>query len=400
MSYSLQLMTPVIDGGTSPIVSLTDIALGWERVIHLQGGYWSGHFDILGDASELTDYFYNWLNLHIQEESGGLRTWEGRIVEMDLSTGNATRRKSLLTMANKVRVDYTDDNGDSQRTAWATQAQSIAQYGEQWEILGAYDYIQLTAEAKRAFYLAHNAWPIARPAGGIAAAEYAALSVTVGGYIGTLNNRYTTTGVGVGNLSARISEIVTTDSEFLVVTRIDTNTVQVSNVLDDDSPIRPWDLILEYAELGDADQNLWRFFVDNDRRVYYHQLATQPTYFLRGGQVYLSSGGGAALEPWQMQPGIYRDLDVPVSGKEKGSVLDDLRDIIVDKVRVSADGQYTLSAADIMYDEQFDALQNYLVAAEIPKVAETPEKKRKFTWPTMNEAQRAWLRGRIGPYPG
>jgi len=65
-------------------------------------------------------------------------------------------------------------------------------------------------------------------------------------------------------------------------------------------------------------------------------------------KLFTSAGENVAVNPYSVQPGIVRDLNYVVGGKEKGAWLQDLRDYIIDTVTVGPQG---LVLRNWKYDE-------------------------------------------------
>jgi hypothetical protein len=192
MSYSLRAFSPVVVDSTPKFAADLGLAAkGWRRSIRSLGGYWQGRFMLEGSIDELSGLFYNWLEFHLVEQVRGVTTWEGMIYEMELAHGGVKRRRSLDLMANRVRVDYRDVNNEDQETAWASQAQSVARYGQKEEIERLDSMTAPGAEAMRDRLLGELAWPWARPVSVHKTAQ-TTLSVVACGYAFTANWRYCT----------------------------------------------------------------------------------------------------------------------------------------------------------------------------------------------------------------
>lgn len=94
------------------VSDLTPYALNWQRSIRAIGGFWTGDFTIGADTMSRADmetFFASALGRHVIENTLGMTTWEGEIVEMILTKGGLAYR---ITMApehwhNKVKVMYT-----------------------------------------------------------------------------------------------------------------------------------------------------------------------------------------------------------------------------------------------------------------------------------------------------
>ena len=59
--------------------------------------------------------------------------------------------------------------------------------------------------------------------------------------------------------------------------------------------------------------------------------------------------------PWSMKPGVFRDLQYPVSGTKSSAWLSDRRDFVVDEIRVNADTGATLSTKFMLQSDVLKA---------------------------------------------
>lgn len=183
LGYSLSLMTPVLDG-MGFVRDLTPVAKGWKRSIRSEGGFYQGIFRMDGTAAELVQPFNTWLGYHVRERSGGGRSWEGLVYEVELAHQGVVRRRSLNDLANRVRVRYTDTMGNEEVTATASETLSQGRFGIKDAVLSLEKATASQAEGLRDRYLAEHAWPWARTIA-VAPAEVTSLTVTVCGYCWT-----------------------------------------------------------------------------------------------------------------------------------------------------------------------------------------------------------------------
>lgn len=358
---SLRLYEPVLYSTTFLEDISLEAVLSWRRSTRRMGGYWRGSFTLAGDKSRLAKFFYERLGCHLVERWQGMPTWEGMIYEMDLTIGGTTRRRSLDLMANYVTASYFNAVNIAQSTDPASNANSIKWFGRREELLSLDGYTQTTAETARDTYLKEHAWPWARPVGAGQVMDNE-LVVTVCGYAFTANWRYETVGDGTNaNVSDYISELITTDCEWLQSGRIGTNTLQVKK--DTSIPERVYDVIAEQTGLGDANGAPWRFYVDNDRRANYQLIGTTPEYFLRGGKVYAAAGGSQEIAPWIVRPAVVRDMSYPVSKWDYSGWLGDARDFYIEEVEAGPGGlvlktelfeEGEIMAAQAAYQSQLD----------------------------------------------
>ena len=386
MSFSLQLYTPIIQGTPEPVLPLDGIAFNWERSTKMNGGCWQGSFNVFGSADELRGWFDNALGGHVVETSGGVKTWEGMIFEMKFISGNVTKVRSLDTMVNRIKATYLDD-GETKSTDWVTNDSSIARFGQREDILKLDEFPLASAEARRSTFLNRYSWP-RREAEAIGLEKSAYIKVIVRGYVFTLNWLYVTAGSGLANVSDWIATIIG-QSEFLTAGRIDENTIQVTQEIDTDT--RAWDLITEYILLGDDSYNPWRLYVDLERRVHYHAIDMAPGFIMSGGLVYLSSGSEISTDPWNIRPGVFRDVDEFLSGQESGSCFLDVRDFIVDEVTVDSTGGIAFSPGGRADSEFLAALQHYAALQDSGGGdGGGGGGFNKWHWPDMTDEEREW----------
>lgn len=151
-----------------------------------------------------------------------------------------------------------------------------------------------------------------------------------------------------GPASSWISDIVTTDCEFLTVGAIDSNPLQVNRMLTNN--MRCWDVIQDLTDLGDTGGDPWHCWVDTQNLVHYRQIDTTPRYYVRAGGVYDSIGGRVTVNPWLCQPGVIRDMSSPVKRTEYDGWLLDVRDVYAEEVEVTA-GASVPTFKTAIYDE-------------------------------------------------
>lgn len=336
---------------------MTRRALGYRHANRDQGGFWLADFSLQGPSAELAQWFYERLGFHFEEWSGGVLSWEGMIYEMALTVGGTTRVRSLDKLFDHVRTTYIDNNNVVQTSAAAEIQASQDRYGRREEILFLDGYTQQAAEARRDRHLAEFGWPTARTAG-VLSGQAEQLEVQICGYGFTGNWRYESAGDGTtDNLSDWVGEIIAADCEFLQVGSVAANTYQVKK--ETPTPQRAWDVLKELAKLGDAGESLYRLYVGQGRRVTYEAISTTPRYYLRKGKLYGSAGGSVEVDPWQVQPGVVRDLDYPISKRAYQGWLEDERDFYVHEVEVLSDGSVALKTDEFEEGEILANQQEY-----------------------------------------
>ena len=127
MSIALNLYDNV-KRGDALIAALGDGLKGklrnWRRSIHACGGYWMGTGNYMGSTSEMLEMFLEGMARRVVENVGGMVTWEGFIVEMDLTLDGVTYQRSLLHCANAVKAIYSKignnlfSDGSAESAAW------------------------------------------------------------------------------------------------------------------------------------------------------------------------------------------------------------------------------------------------------------------------------------------
>ena len=399
--FALTLYTPITEGDPpSPIMPISNMAIGWQRSIRLNGGFWDGSFEINEPADVLQEWFNNYLGYHIQETSGGAVTWEGLIYEMVLSVGNFKRRISLSDIVNRSMCIFTDG-----RTAWGTVQASADRYGTKEETIDQNYSDDEEADNKRDLYLKQYAWPRGVPIEGMNN-DPPKLHVSCSGYVHTMNWRHVTipNGDKRQTVSEHITHIISVDSEFISVGRIDANasTGIVQADIDDEShtPARCWDIIAkDLLPLGDSDANMWRFHIDINRKAYYTPQDVTPTYQVRNGEVFYNSGEAVSLSPWWITPGVFRDLDFPQKGAEEGSLYQDMRDVLIDEIVVDATGGVSYRSLNYGSSQFLDMLNKYIQLKGGGKKKSSVHKS-KWMWGDMSKEQQEWWEeGRVGPPP-
>jgi hypothetical protein len=220
------------------------------------------------------------------------------------------------------------------------------------------------AYAESQLRLSHDPWPRALSIGQATTAE---LRVYVAGYVHTANWMYVEEGDNSeDNMYTWLGEIVGTttgisplhggtdagagDCQYLSANRIALNSTQVNKKPSLDS--RAWDVIMENVVLGDSSQNIYRAYVTTGRRFNMDVVSFTPTYYIKGGKIYDGVAETTPVNPWSVQPAVFRDMDYTVSQEPYDSPFQDIRDTWVDEIVVHSDGRIVpktsmLSEADV-----------------------------------------------------
>ena len=351
-------------GGYSPVAQFQGDAVAWRQSWRDGVGPETAHMRI-SDQSEnvLAQWFFQWLGYHAVAWVDGMQVWEGLIYEMDMHAGAVSRRRSLADMYNYVRCSYIDNNGISQMTGAQTDSASIARYGRRENIVTLEGYNTTSATQYAATALKNTAYPWARPSG-MARGQY--LDITLAGYATTANWRYVSVGDSTtSTASAWLSEIASTDIEYMASADIDTNSLSVVKV---PRPTRRvWNTVQEIAALGDGSSNAWRAYFDVGRVLRYEQIDTAPRYMLTGDGQIRYYPNGAVASPWFVRPAVVRDMTYLVRPSESGSWLADPRDAYMTSVTVNAAGELSLRFGDYDDVQIADAMAIYRAEIERAK---------------------------------
>jgi len=344
--YNLLIRTPVhklaskTDTPTSiPGGNITErVQETWQRNKVWSLGDDIGRFSIIGDIGEVIQYYNNWLTFDVAEISGGITTWNGRIVKMTLNWGVMPLTFDISDMYNKVTATIGDGIGTY--TAAAENTYSQEAYGLRHEFI--LPGVETTAEAnaERDAFLASHAWPSETPSGGDASRMLkgiAKLDVYAAGYKSTLNDLYADdTSITPADGVSTALEVVIGDALYVNDRSIGTNSTKL---YDDVDLIKTGDLVEKLMAVSDGSSGLFRGWIDGNRNFYYRAIDNTPAYVIRNGKVFGSAGSHAEISPRLLEPGIYRNLDLPVSGPHRDSFFADRRDIWVDGIFVDREGR-------------------------------------------------------------
>ena len=311
----------------------------WSRSIRLIGGPWIGKLSIVASQARLFEIFSNWLGYHLEEHTG-TKTWEGMIYEMEYTLGGITRRISLDDVANAIKTTYIDETDTSTETSFQTLTKSIEWFGRKEEIVTADQTPAAAAVELANTELTKHGWEIPKPVNINSRYAPPTLKILVCGYSFTANWRFVTAADdATGNVDAWISNIISTDLEFINSGTINTNTVQIKRTCP--TPTRCWNLLMDLIDLGDSAYAPWRIFLDIDRNLTYEQLSTEIQGYLKNGEFHTSEDALVSayfsVNPWSLQPGIYRDISGYNSNKPN-MWLSDSRDVLVTGIEVDING--------------------------------------------------------------
>lgn len=348
----------------------------WTRTTKLQGGYWNGTFELVGDYFTLLNYFYTMLGYCVREKLGGNTTWEGMIYELDIETeGGSSRRRSLDLMTNYVRYKYTDTEGEIKTGTPVSSANSVTKFGQKEEYAYGDNISATEALAMANVLLKVKGWPYARTLSmrppeeelpSVMGRKTARLIGTVCGYAFTANWQYVTTGDGTDDdIDDWIQEIVVAHCPYLQLGQISANTMQTEKTVAD-ADERAWDVIMGLVARGDSTYQPYRAWVGPDRCFNYWPISVTPSYYWLNGDLSSSTSAYIAVNPWYINPGVVRDMEFPGAiSLPSDSWLTDARDTLVTEVEVDHQGNYTLKSDDFDDESEIRAAQlDYLYRGE------------------------------------
>jgi hypothetical protein len=322
--YELFLRIPPHQGDTL-IEWFADKADRYRHSTRWMGGFWEATwtFHVNEELGISRGYLRDWFDKRLmhrhEERSGGGVSWEGVIWEMVLTLDGFREKRTVADVFNVIKCLYTDASDNSQETNWYTNQASIDRYGRR-ELLLVKDKVN-SAEAIAACQKELAIRAEAHPENtGINDRWADSLDITAVGDIFTANNRYVTAATG-SSFDGRISNVVSTDCDFLTAGRIRSNSLVPEDLTIE---TRAWDAMLELAEFGDG-TNPWRLWCDVGGRIWYEQASNTPAYEWHGRVKGLTDVMGCR-QPWLVQPGVVRNMTRHSSKPIPGTFLQDGRD--------------------------------------------------------------------------
>lgn len=220
-------------------------------------------------------------------------------------------------------------------TEWATDDDSISQWGRIEKVLLEGGRSDADATARVQDYLNKRAWPRSVPPDEYEVRDLQgaqdSLSVLFGGYVRTMNWLNLLDG-GTAAASAHVTTLVG-EAAFVSAGTIETNSLSVQ--VEEEDPELIWDAIEKIIESGDG-SGRWNGGVYGNRRFNYEAAPTTVEYHYRGGL--LLEKNEALVEPWRARPGrLVRLDDAPVGpGEITGDEADDPRNTFVIEFKYTA----------------------------------------------------------------
>lgn len=336
MSFSLNLYSPILDGATH-IANITREARNWTRSIRLQGGYWLGGFRMYDTRSNVRDFFMTKLGYHTVEKFANQTTWEGMI--------------SSLYPQDQQKPYYIDVtvSGYVFTSAWRYVAPSMAPaQADVWMT----NLVNLQCEFLELGTINENTVIVETdPDIDIRVWDEINRVVELGDASGNPWRFYVNAG-----RKGNYEQISTTPSYYarggiLRSRSLDTmwNNVASSytDVLGNIASIAASSNLVSIGRYGRRD------YIDNQNNVTSAAATARRDTILKSSawpyprpigsianiQLYDAIGSDiTTLSPWQIAPGVIRDLAWPAGGVESGGWLLDGRDILVDEITATRAG--------------------------------------------------------------
>lgn len=297
---------------------------------------------------EMWRFFSENIGRRVRERTASITSWEGEIVEMDLTIDGITWRITLNPerFQNKVNVYYTDaDTNKQSSSGWSEDTDSSDVYGESCyiDVVGQH-YDSTVATARRDRRLMEFAFPQSLPVGDLAQIVGEpgppTLAVRCAGYGLGMNRRYQTTDIAAAALSTQISTLVGY-SEFVAAGRIETNSLSVP-IKCATQPRRLWDLVKEMIEIGDASGDRWIGGCYAGRKFNYEAAETAVTHYWRDGR--LVDKGNNPVVPSLILPNMVVQLAAAMPGDlpPGGNVWDSPRNVWIEEVEFAVPDSYRL----------------------------------------------------------
>ena len=348
--HTMELFTPLAQGARH-VESFRARAVNYERGDRFFFGPWRAKWEFLDEPGKALDRDYAWdwaltrLGYHYEERIGRIVPWSGIVQEVDLFLDGDGVRYSIVDLANRIRVVYTDENKVAQVTSWYTDAASIAKYGQRDDEVTLEKDSATAAEAARhaQIKLAQRAWPTVEPLA-MDAKTPNSVKITAMGYVASLHWRYLTIASGTYTVTNFLATAIQTDAtiaagssdRFVSLGRMETNS-EITHI-GQYGLATIWEGLKGVINLR-PDPNGPPFVsrVSGNRRLDYYQVDPEPIYRWKDRSIVQRAGGRGSLNPWLIRPHIIRSERAVRSSSPPDSWLLDGRDRVMAEVTM-ADG--------------------------------------------------------------
>ena len=357
--YSLLLYTS-IKTGKNFVADITDLAQAWQRTTRLVGGYWLGSFDITEQPSVVQDIFYNHIGSHIEERSGGVATWEGMIYDMDVQdvAGAAELNVQVggyvFTANWRFITTATADGATGNISVWINNI--VANHCTDYLSIGR--VTENTLQYKRSLSNDMRAWDAILKAVELGDASGNPWRAFVDTGRRFFYEPVSTTPLYYLKGGARRRRSFENMANYVFGGYIDDSGVGQA--------IAAASQAQSISTYGQKEEALYLDGVPAAtatayRDTYLKEHAWPRVRTIGGSDVklYGMSGDLQQVTPWQVQPGVMRDLTYPISGSDPGSFLTDARDFVAEEVTCGANSGLSLSTHEFEESEVLAAHSEY-----------------------------------------
>lgn len=268
--------------------------------------------------------------------------WQGMATEVEIHEPGYTYAYALDDLVNSCKVVFSGiegedaDAGYRSETDWATDAASLAQYGQKDRVLSISGATDAQADLLRDRYLTLYARPLARKViSGEVGRPYAWLRCR--GYWWTCDWRvFNEADVGDVATNTQIERIVDGVCAFIAGRTVAATGNSVSQHRDANQTA--WQEILRLMGFGDSSNNPLLCQVWDGRVLEVGTLPAAPAYYRRRDGRYMDTTEHNVLDPWMLRAGQIVRLPGILPGRAvESAALDDPRNVLLQQVAYQDD---------------------------------------------------------------
>lgn len=343
-AISVQLSTPLWAGSQNQIVNdVTNKITGYSHELKANGGFVAADLEI-SDTQNNIERWLDWIGHTVTVYNDSLGTiFEGFVNNVEITIGALTvNRGPMLDIKNRVAVAYQTMSystnppigGQQAVTAYATNAASVARYGQLEGIISGGSGSATAMEQLRDTFLESNALPgTSQNVNDRQSPPSARISVR--GFYDLLTCYFYSepTGTGAINLSTKLANILAAAPSVTYTTRIATNTLQVPAFSDGQATAEGE--ISDLVAKGDANDDRYLFGVYAGRTAVYEAAPTDIEYrmAINDNGVVVENGAGRVM-PWDVRPGRWLMVTgILVGQAETAPTGNDPRMIFIESAR-------------------------------------------------------------------
>lgn len=363
-NYNLLLHEPVRAGGIF-INEITPIAKHWERSIRLQGGSWTGSFELSGPEvthQTMRNWFYTRLGCHLVEKMGGADTWQGMIYEMDFDETPKNPKLKVNVCGYMFTASWNEvtgaDGSLTTASAWVTSI--LTANCSEFLSLGKIDTNALTVRKKvmlnamawdELLRIAELGGPNAKPwrlyCGNDRRVSYTELPNTPNYYVyGGIRRRRS-----LALMANSVPATYTDEAGAQATAAAVTNPQSIARY-----GTKTERLILENIPLATVQANQAAFLAERG------WASPQAVVSMPGIKVFTSVDTSTKeIAPWSVRPGVFRDVShfAGTNQAPSGSFYLSAADFLVDEVHASVDNGLSLRTGLFSEAELLEQYERY-----------------------------------------